>query len=82
MCVDSFVTVFIYLFIFLLCVLFFLQDESHIMPQQQLSPSLSLDRQATERLSKRSSNSLDLNANENNLSEQSGSESTEEGVRP
>ncbi|KAM4534214.1 protein Aster-C isoform 2-T3 [Odontesthes bonariensis] len=53
-------------------------DESLNTPHQQLIPSLPLDRQATERLSKRSSNSLDLNANENNVSEQSGSESPEE----
>lgn len=38
-----------------------------------------LDRAAPERGSKRSTLSLDLNANENGISEQSGSESVEEG---
>lgn len=45
---------------------------------QTRSPLPSLDRGAPERVSKRSSLSLDLNANENGISEQSGSESVEE----
>lgn len=42
------------------------------------SPAPSLDRLAPERVSKNSSLSLDLNANENDVSEQSGSESIED----
>lgn len=53
------------------------QDESRSTPSVQRSPAPSLDRRVPERLSKRSTQSLDLNANEN-VSEQSGSESTEE----
>ncbi|KAK5604024.1 hypothetical protein CRENBAI_024422 [Crenichthys baileyi] len=52
-------------------------DESRNTPSLQQSPGLSLDRRIPERLSKRSTQSLDLNANEN-TSEQSGSESFEE----
>ncbi|XP_070708887.1 protein Aster-C [Pempheris klunzingeri] len=53
-------------------------DESRATPSQQRSPAASLDRLAPERVSKRSSLSLDLNANENAVSEQSGSESIED----
>ncbi|KAM4718285.1 protein Aster-C [Anableps anableps] len=52
-------------------------DESRNTPSLQRSPALSLDRHIPERFSKRSTQSLDLNANEN-VSEQSGSESIEE----
>ncbi|XP_015250793.1 PREDICTED: GRAM domain-containing protein 1C isoform X2 [Cyprinodon variegatus] len=53
-------------------------DESRSTPSQQRSPlGLSLDRQVPERLSKRSMQSLDLNANENE-SEQSSSETFED----
>ncbi|XP_041824627.1 protein Aster-C [Melanotaenia boesemani] len=52
-------------------------DESQNTPSQQRSPVLSLDRLDPERLSKRSSNFLDLNANENGV-EQISSNSTEE----
>ncbi|KAM6900467.1 protein Aster-C [Xenentodon cancila] len=52
-------------------------DESRNTPSQQRSPLLSLDRLAPEQLSKHS-HTLDLNANENGVSEQSGSESLEE----
>ncbi|XP_023272750.1 GRAM domain-containing protein 1C [Seriola lalandi dorsalis] len=47
-------------------------------PSMQRSPVPSLDRAAPERVSKRSSLFLDLNANENGVSEQSGSDSMEE----
>nr|XP_015810673.2 protein Aster-C [Nothobranchius furzeri]XP_015810674.2 protein Aster-C [Nothobranchius furzeri] len=53
-------------------------DEARNTPSQQRSPVLSLDWLTPDRISKRSSNSLDLNANENDVSEHSGSESTEE----
>ncbi|GAA6214971.1 GRAM domain-containing protein 1C [Lates japonicus] len=53
-------------------------DDSRNTPSQRRSPAPSLDRLAPERISKRSSLSLDLNANENGVSEQSGSESIEE----
>uniref|UniRef100_A0A8C4ESL2 GRAM domain containing 1c n=1 Tax=Dicentrarchus labrax TaxID=13489 RepID=A0A8C4ESL2_DICLA len=53
-------------------------DEFRSTPSQQRSPVPSLDRLAPERVSKRSSLSLDLNANENGVSEQSGSESIED----
>ncbi|XP_033494108.1 protein Aster-C isoform X1 [Epinephelus lanceolatus] len=54
------------------------QDDSRSTPSQRRSPVPSLDRLAPERVSKRSSLSLDLNANENEASEQSGSESIED----
>lgn len=54
------------------------QDDSRSTPSQRRSPVPSLDRLAPERVSKRSSLSLDLNANENDASEQSGSESIED----
>ncbi|XP_042077846.1 protein Aster-C [Haplochromis burtoni] len=47
-------------------------------PSQRRSPAPQLDRLVPERISKRSSLSLDLNANENGTSEESGSESEEE----
>lgn len=53
-------------------------NEIRNSPSQRHSPLPSLDRRAPERASKRSSLSLDLNANENGVSEQSGSESCEE----
>ncbi|KAK2859492.1 hypothetical protein Q5P01_004112 [Channa striata] len=53
-------------------------DDSRNTPSQRRSPVPSLDRITAEQISKRSSLSLDLNANENGLSEQSGSESLEE----
>ncbi|XP_071369362.1 protein Aster-C [Centroberyx affinis] len=53
-------------------------DESRNTPSQRRSPAPSLDRLAPERVSKRSSLSLDLNANVDGLSDQTGSESTEE----
>uniref|UniRef100_UPI003AADD0A6 protein Aster-C isoform X2 n=1 Tax=Centroberyx gerrardi TaxID=166262 RepID=UPI003AADD0A6 len=53
-------------------------DESRNTPSQRRSPAPSLDRLAPERVSKRSSLSLDLNANVDALSEQTGSESAEE----
>ncbi|XP_040921446.1 protein Aster-C isoform X2 [Toxotes jaculatrix] len=53
-------------------------DDSRNTPSQQRSPAPSLDRLGPERVSKRSSLSLDLNANENGVSEQTGSESNEE----
>lgn len=57
------------------------QDDLSNTLSQQRSPVPSLDRLAPERVSKRSSHSLDLNANENGVSEQSGSESLEDGRR-
>ncbi|XP_041669984.1 protein Aster-C isoform X2 [Cheilinus undulatus] len=53
-------------------------DDSRSTPSQRRSPAPSLDRLAPERSSKHSSLSLDLNANENGVSEQSGSESIED----
>ncbi|XP_019943369.2 protein Aster-C isoform X2 [Paralichthys olivaceus] len=53
-------------------------DDSRNTPYQRRSPAPSLDRLVPERTSKRSSLSLDLNANENGASEQSCSESIEE----
>ncbi|XP_047424144.1 protein Aster-C [Mugil cephalus] len=58
-----------------------IMDDSRITLSQRRSPAPSLDRLAPERVSKRSSLSLDLNANENGVSEQSGSESVEEDER-
>ncbi|XP_034562702.1 protein Aster-C isoform X2 [Notolabrus celidotus] len=52
-------------------------DDARSTPSRR-SPAPSLERLVAERSSKRSSFSLDLNANENGVSEQSGSESTEE----
>uniref|UniRef100_A0A3B4BLZ5 VASt domain-containing protein n=1 Tax=Periophthalmus magnuspinnatus TaxID=409849 RepID=A0A3B4BLZ5_9GOBI len=54
------------------------QDDIRNTPSQNRRPVPLLDRGAPERVSKRSSLSLDLNANENGISEQSGSESVEE----
>uniref|UniRef100_A0A3Q3VX28 VASt domain-containing protein n=1 Tax=Mola mola TaxID=94237 RepID=A0A3Q3VX28_MOLML len=54
------------------------QDDSRNTSTQPRSPVPSLDRLAPERVSKRSSLPLDLNANENSVSEPSGSESIEE----
>uniref|UniRef100_A0A8C3ASQ5 GRAM domain containing 1C n=2 Tax=Cyclopterus lumpus TaxID=8103 RepID=A0A8C3ASQ5_CYCLU len=53
-------------------------DDSRSPLPQRRSPAPSLDRLALERVSKHSSLSLDLNANENDMSEQSGSESIED----
>ncbi|XP_062297971.1 protein Aster-C [Scomber scombrus] len=53
-------------------------DDSRNTLSQRRSPAPSLDRLALDRVSKRSSLSLDLNANENGVSEQSGSESNED----
>nr|XP_040022808.1 protein Aster-C [Gasterosteus aculeatus aculeatus]XP_040022809.1 protein Aster-C [Gasterosteus aculeatus aculeatus] len=53
-------------------------DDPRGTPSQRRSPAPSLDRLAPERVSKRSSLSLDLNSNENDASEQSGSESIED----
>ncbi|XP_042254853.1 protein Aster-C [Thunnus maccoyii] len=53
-------------------------DDSRNTLSQRRSPAPSLDRLAPERVSKRSLLSLDLNANENGVSEESGSESTED----
>ncbi|XP_028289236.1 protein Aster-C [Parambassis ranga] len=53
-------------------------DDPRSTQSQRHSPVPSLERLAPERVSKRSSLSLDLNANENGMSEQSGSESNEE----
>uniref|UniRef100_A0A3Q2PRV2 GRAM domain containing 1C n=1 Tax=Fundulus heteroclitus TaxID=8078 RepID=A0A3Q2PRV2_FUNHE len=50
------------------------KDESRNSPHLPRSPAPSMERRVPERLSKRSAQSLDLNANENNESEQSGSE--------
>lgn len=57
----------------------FLQEDFRNTPSQRRSPAPQLDRLVPERISKRSSLSLDLNANENGVSEESGSESEEEG---
>lgn len=51
-------------------------------PSQPRSPNLSLDRFSNERVSKRSSLSLDLNANEDRLSDNSLSDNMEDGERP
>lgn len=59
--------------------LVFLQEDFRNTPSQRRSPAPQLDRLVPERVSKRSSLSLDLNANENGVSEESGSESEEEG---
>ncbi|XP_034025301.1 protein Aster-C isoform X2 [Thalassophryne amazonica] len=56
-------------------------DDSRNTPSQRHSPAPSLDRLVPERTSKCSSLSLDLNANENELSEQSGSEGIDEEER-
>ncbi|XP_026147707.1 protein Aster-C [Mastacembelus armatus] len=53
-------------------------DDSRNTPSQQRRLPPSLDRLVPERVSKRSSLSFDLNANENGVSEQSESESIEE----
>lgn len=53
-------------------------DDSRNTLSQSCSPAPSLDRLALDRVSKRSSLSLDLNANENGVSDQSGSESNED----
>lgn len=53
-------------------------DDSRSTPTPRRSPVPPLDRLAPERASKRSSLSLDLNANENGVSEQSGSDSIED----
>ncbi|KAM8823201.1 protein Aster-C isoform 2-T3 [Spinachia spinachia] len=53
-------------------------DDPRGTPSRRRSPAPSLDRLAPERVSKRSSLSLDLNSNENDASEQSGSESIED----
>lgn len=53
-------------------------DEVRNSPSQRRSPMPSLDRGAAERVSKRAALTLDLNANENGVSDQSGSESVEE----
>ncbi|KAM8731124.1 protein Aster-C isoform 4-T4 [Acanthopagrus schlegelii] len=55
-----------------------MQEDSRTSPTQQRSPAPALDRLAPERVSKRSSLSLDLNANENGVTEPSGSESVED----
>ncbi|XP_056104873.1 protein Aster-C isoform X1 [Rhinichthys klamathensis goyatoka] len=54
-------------------------DDSLSTPSHQRSPNLSLNRSGSERVSKRSSLSLDLNANEDQLSDNSRSDSLEEG---
>ncbi|XP_035474510.1 protein Aster-C [Scophthalmus maximus] len=53
-------------------------DDSRNTPSQRRSPAPLLERGAPDRVSKRSTLALDLNANENGVSEQSGSESIEE----
>ncbi|XP_045923427.1 protein Aster-C isoform X2 [Micropterus dolomieu] len=53
-------------------------DDTRNTPSQRHSPAPSLDRLVPERVSKRSMLSLDLNANENGVSEQSGSESIDD----
>ncbi|KAM3593709.1 uncharacterized protein V6R79_019715 [Siganus canaliculatus] len=52
-----------------------MQDESRRTPTPRPSPVPPLDRNTSERSSKRSAHSLDLNANENSPSEQSASDS-------
>lgn len=53
-------------------------DDTLSTPSHQHSPNLSLNRSGSERVSKRSSLSLDLNANEDQLSDNSRSDSLEE----
>ncbi|XP_029313416.1 protein Aster-C [Cottoperca gobio] len=55
-------------------------EDARSSPSQRRSPAPLLDRFAPDRVSKRSSLSLDLNANENEVSELSGSESIEDVV--
>ncbi|XP_063768939.1 protein Aster-C isoform X2 [Eleginops maclovinus] len=57
-------------------------EDARSPPTQRRSPAPSLDRLAPERVSKRSSLSLDLNANQNDATEQSGSEMEERVVMP
>uniref|UniRef100_A0A672NDK5 GRAM domain containing 1C n=1 Tax=Sinocyclocheilus grahami TaxID=75366 RepID=A0A672NDK5_SINGR len=54
------------------------QDDTLSTPSHQRSPNLSLNRSGSERVSKHSSLSLDLNANEDQLSDNSRSDSLEE----
>ncbi|KTG02622.1 hypothetical protein cypCar_00003426 [Cyprinus carpio] len=54
------------------------KDDTLSTPSHQRSPNLSLNRSGSERVSKRSSLSLDLNANEDQLSDNSRSDSLEE----
>ncbi|XP_058232430.1 protein Aster-C [Hemibagrus wyckioides] len=56
-------------------------DDVRSTPSQPRSPNLSLDRFSNERVSKHSSLSLDLNANEGRLSDNSLSDSMEEAER-
>ncbi|KAF4095864.1 protein Aster-C isoform X2 [Onychostoma macrolepis] len=53
-------------------------DDTLSTPSHQRSPNLSLNRSGSERVSKRSSLSLDLNANEDQLTDNSRSDSQEE----
>lgn len=53
-------------------------DDTLSPPSRQRSPNLSLNRSGSDRVSKRSSLSLDLNANEDQLSDNSRSDSLEE----
>ncbi|XP_051969908.1 protein Aster-C-like isoform X1 [Xyrauchen texanus] len=53
-------------------------DDTLSTPSRQRSPNLSLNRSGSERVSKHSSLSLDLNANEDQLSDNSRSDSLEE----
>ncbi|XP_051543352.1 protein Aster-C isoform X3 [Myxocyprinus asiaticus] len=53
-------------------------DDTLSTPSRQHSPNLSLNRSGSERVSKRSSLSLDLNANEDQLSDNSRSDSLDE----
>ncbi|KAJ4925636.1 hypothetical protein JOQ06_018361 [Pogonophryne albipinna] len=53
-------------------------EDARSSPSQRRSPAPSLYRLAPERVSKRSAFSLDLNANQNDASEQSGSETNED----
>ncbi|XP_034004133.1 protein Aster-C [Trematomus bernacchii] len=53
-------------------------EDARSPPSQPRSPAPSLDRLAPERVSKRSALSLDVNANQNDASEQSGSETNED----
>ncbi|XP_007249088.2 protein Aster-C isoform X1 [Astyanax mexicanus] len=55
-------------------------EDTRSTASRQRSPDLSLERFSNERMSKRSSHSLDLNANEDRLSENSLSDSMEEGA--
>lgn len=63
------------------CINSSITDEMRNTSSQRLTPSPQLQRSAVGRVSKRSSLSLDLNANTNHLSEQSGSESAEDEER-